>query len=100
MAKVFISYSHRDQRWLERLRVHLRPIEKTSTIEVWSDRQIKAGANWIEAIESALARADIALLLVSADFLASEFITSRELPPLLQAARRRACRILPVVVSP
>jgi hypothetical protein len=55
MAKVVISYSHKDQRWLDRLLVHLRPIEQAGTIEVWSDRQIKAGTNWTNAIESALA---------------------------------------------
>ena len=100
MVKVFISYSNKDQRWLDRLLVHLRPIEKSGNIEVWADTRIKPGENWAEEIEAALSQCDIALLLISADFLASDFITSKELPPLLQAASRHACNVLSIIIGP
>ena len=100
MRKLFISYSHKDERWLSRLLVHLRPVERMGRLDLWADTRIKPGENWNAAIASALAEADIALLLVSADFLASEFITSKELPPLLRAAKLRECRVLAVIVAP
>ena len=99
MKKVFISYSHNDERWLDRLLVHLRPLEKNGEIDLWADKRIKPGDNWMQEIESALSEARVALLLVSADFLASEFIVSKELPPLLLAASRGNCRVLSVIVG-
>lgn len=99
MKNVVISYSHKDARWLERLLIHLKPLEREGQIELWADTRIKPGAKWVEEIDSALAKAKIALLLVSADFLASDFIASKELPVLLQTANRGACRVLTVMVG-
>jgi hypothetical protein len=96
---IFISYSHKDRRWLDRLKVHLRPIERDGKIDVWDDTRIATGANWREEIRSSIAAAQVAVLLISADFLASEFIASNELPPLLHAAKRRSCAILPIILS-
>ena len=100
MTSVVISYSHKDSRWLSRLVVHLQPIKKAGLIDLWADTRIKPGENWVKQIEAALARASIAILLVSADFLASEFVTSKELPALLGKARRKDCKILPLIVAP
>jgi hypothetical protein len=97
---VFISYSHRDQEWLERLQVHLKPLVREGAIALWDDTHINAGARWRKEIEAALSRAKVAILLVSADFLASDFIADSELPPLLAAAKQEATVILPVIVSP
>lgn len=96
---VFISYSHRDAQWLERLQVHLKPLEKQNLIDLWDDKRIKAGAQWKKEISKALAKAKVAILLISADFLASDFIVDNELPPLLQSAKENNTRIIPIIIS-
>ena len=96
---VFISYSHADAEWLKRLKVHLKPLEREGAIDLWSDEKIHAGLNWKEEISKALKEATVAVLLISADFLASDFIINDELPPLLAAAKKEATVILPVIVG-
>src|SRR5438067_632555 len=76
---VFISYSHEDKEWLDRVQVHLKPLERDHAISVWSDKQIQAGSRWRQEIERALQKTRIAVLLISADFLASDFIANDEL---------------------
>jgi hypothetical protein len=99
-TKVFISYSHRDVRWLERLRVHLKPLVRDDEIDVWDDTKIRPGSEWRDEIREAINSARVAILLVSADFLASDFIATHELPPLLSAAEQRGTAILPLILSP
>jgi len=98
--KVFVSYSHRDAPWLERLRVHLKSLERRGLIDAWDDTKIEPGMRWRKEIEAALSGARIAVLLVSGDFLASEFIMEQELPSLLTAAAADGAKILPVIVRP
>ncbi len=97
---VFISYSHNDTESLERLRVHLKPLKRDNDIEFWDDAQIEAGARWEQEIKNALGQATIAVLMISADYLASDFVVNNELPPLLKAAEERGTTILPVVLKP
>lgn len=97
---VFVSYSHTDFEYLERLKIHVKPLEKKGIIEFWSDTKIKSGSKWQESIQAALEKAAVALLLISADFLASDFIIDNELPPLLKKAEEKGLVILPVVIKP
>jgi hypothetical protein len=99
-TKIFVSYSHSDKEWLQRLKVHLRPLERDGLIECWDDTQITSGQKWGSEIEQTLQSAKVAVLLISADFLASEFIMKNELPPLLVRAKSRGVTILPLIISP
>lgn len=98
--QVFFSYSHADAEYLERVLVHLRPVERSGAIDLWSDTKIKAGDRWKEEIRKAVGRARVAVLLISADFLASDFIATDELPPLLAAAENDGARVIPVILKP
>lgn len=97
---VFVSYSHKDNLYLERLKVHLKPLERKSLIQLWSDNLILSGEKWKEKIQNALDNAAIAVLLISADFLASDFIVNDELQPLLKAAEQKGTIIIPVILKP
>src|SRR5579864_7527420 len=99
-TKAFISYSHRDVRHLARLHVHLAFYERQGLLDVWDDMKLLPGALWQDEIKKALLCAKVAILLISADFLASKFIDEIELPALLAAARSDGAIILPVILSP
>src|SRR5215831_4822555 len=92
-VELFVSYSHRDRVSLDVVKTHLVPLERDG-LTVWDDQKISPGARWRETIQAALERAHLALLLVTPDFLASQFIDQHELPVLLNAAQAGRLRIL------
>jgi hypothetical protein len=91
---VFISYSHKDKKWRDELETHLKPYLRNGTISSWSDQQIAPGSQWFAEIQSALTNSKIAVLLVSPDFFASDFIHKQELGPLLKKAEQGGVKIL------
>lgn len=100
MSKVFISYSHQDEAWKNRLVKHFKVLEMEGLLNVWQDRAIKPGDDWLPEIERALETADVAILLVSVDFLTSHFIRHKEIPKLLQRREEEGIRVIPLIVSP
>ena len=87
MTDIFISYSHKDEAWKDVLLDHLLVLQNHGEFAVWDDRQIKLGDDWYPAITDAIEAAKVAVLLISADFLKSDFVRSEEIPKLL---KRRA----------
>jgi hypothetical protein len=97
---IFISYSHEDKDHLKRLNVHLKPLQSKGLVEVWDDTKILAGQKWQEEIKIALSKAAVAVLIISADFLASDFVVENELPPILKKAELEGTRIMPIILKP
>jgi tetratricopeptide (TPR) repeat protein len=102
MAKptVFISYSHKDEHWKDRLRPHLGVLEQQDRITIWDDRRIDAGAKWYNEIQQAMERAAVAVCLISSDYLASDFCVKEEIPYLLERCEQAGMVLIPLLVRP
>jgi len=84
---------------VERLLTHLKPLQRDGIIDLWVDQNIQPGARWQEEIETALNTAKVAVLVITADFLASDFITNNELPILLEASEKDGAIIIPLILK-
>lgn len=100
MQKVFISYSHKDEDWKNRLQTQLAVLENQGLLSVWEDRKIAGGDDWYPEIERAIESAHVAILLISADFLSSKFILGNEIPPLLERRKIAGLRVIPLILKP
>jgi len=96
--KVFICYSPADMGDVAKIKLHFKPLEKQ--IDFWDASQILPGQKWEEVIQQAIAQTKVAILLISAEFLASDFIIDHTLPALLSAAEKEGAVILSVLLSP
>jgi hypothetical protein len=99
-VEVFISYSHKDDRLREKLEAHLSLLRRQGFIAAWQDRRITAGREWAGAIDEHLERAAVILLLVSADFLASDYCYDREMTRALERHDAGEARVIPVILRP
>jgi len=97
---VFVSYAHQDEDHHRRLAEFLRRLEEERKIDAWDDRAIQPGTDWGEEIAQRLREADIILLLVSENFLASKYVRDREIPEALKLAETRSATLVPVILEP
>jgi small GTP-binding protein len=98
--KVFISYSHKDEEFKDELVTMLEGLRRQGIIDPWQDRRIEEGDEWYQEIQDAMNECDLAILLVSQNFIASRFIQDEELPRLLQRRREAGMRVVPIIVRP
>lgn len=98
--KVFLSYSHANHELMKRMVVHLSALKRLDRIETWTDCEILPGANWDDTIKSKIGNADIILLLISADFVASKYIWENEVGRALKRANRKECLVIPILLEP
>ncbi|MEZ4601355.1 MAG: toll/interleukin-1 receptor domain-containing protein [Syntrophotaleaceae bacterium] len=100
MAKIFFSYSHRDEALRDELEKHLSTIRRQGFIEAWHDRRIVAGAELAHKISQNLEIADVILLLVSSDFLASDYCYDVEMKRAMERHAAGEARVIPVILRP
>ena len=97
---IFISYSQRDTRWKDRIASFFNVFQHEGLLNVWHDGLIQAGGDWLPEVESAMAQARVAILLVSVWFLNSEFVRRKEVPTLMERRQKEGLRVIPLIVSP
>jgi hypothetical protein len=97
--RIFIAYSHQDQIWLDRLLQVLSPLIREGEIDAWSDQRINPGQEWLGEIDQALGVAHVGVMLVSAPFLASDFIVRHEVPALLERHRQGKAAVTWIALS-
>ena len=84
----------------DRVLTHLRVLEMEGMLDVWDDRRIEAGDDWFTEIEQAINAANIAIFLVSANFLTSKFIHDEEVSRLLTRREKEGVRVIPIIIKP
>lgn len=100
LIKIFIAYSRQDHDLLTELRQHTKILERAHKIKIWHDGEIEAGHEWESEIKKALYSADIVLLLISKDFLASDYCYEKEMVEVLDLHRTRKIIVLPIILKP
>lgn len=100
LPSVFVSYSHRDERWKDLLKPHLKMLEKANRLTIWDDRKIDAGDTWYDEIKNAMEDAEVAVCLISADYLASDFCVKEEIPYLLERRKNNGLVLIPILIRP
>src|SRR5437762_7465019 len=97
---VFLSYAHEDEPLLRQLETHLSLLKRQGLISTWYNRQIVPGTNWAKVIDEQLEQASIILLLVSPDFLTSDYCYQVEMKRALERHEAGQARVLPVALRP
>jgi len=98
--KLFFSYSHEDEAFKNKLNKHLKMLQRLNVISAWQDRDISAGSEWEAEILGNLEQADIILLLVSDNFLASDYCWDKEMERALQRHEEGTARVIPIILKP
>lgn len=98
-VSIFISYAHADEELKKELDKHLMSLKRSGKIETWNDRELIAGQEWDEIIKSELNKSDIILLLISIDFIASQYIWDKELATAMKRHEEGTAHVVPVILK-
>lgn len=98
--QVFCSYSHEDKDYQDSLAKHLAALRRVGVIELWYDKEIRAGDKWSDEISESLEKADIILLLVSANFISSDYCFTIELKRAIELHESRQATAIPIIIKP
>ena len=99
-VEVFFSYSHRDERLRDKLAVHLSLLQQQGVVKAWYDRQLQPGSEWAEVIDQNMNAAQVLLLLISADFLASSYCYGIELKRAMERHEAGEACVIPIILKP
>jgi hypothetical protein len=99
-VKIFCCYAHEDEPLLNKLKTHLRPLQRAGLIDVWHDRDISAGTDWEQQIKEQLNTAQIILLLVSPDFMDSDYSYDIEMQRAIERHERGEVHVIPIILRP
>ncbi len=99
-VKIVFCYAHKDEVFLRKLKTHLAPLQRQGLIDVWYDRNISAGTEWEQEIGVHLNNADILLLLVSPDFMASDYCYGKEMQQAIERHKRGEVCAIPIILRP
>src|SRR5205823_14212661 len=97
-VKIFFCYAHEDEQLLHKLKNYLIPLKRTGLIDIWHDRDISAGTDWEQQIKSHLNQAQIILLLVSPDFMVSDYCYGIEMQRALERHDLGEARVIPIIL--
>src|SRR6202022_2040718 len=99
-VKVFFCYARKDEILLNELKTHLRPLQRQGLIDVWYDRDISAGTEWEREISQHLNASQVILLLVSPDFIDSDYCYGIEMKRALERHEREEACVIPIILRP
>jgi hypothetical protein len=99
-VEVFCSYSHKDDQYRQELAAHLSSLARQQLISTWYDREIAPGTNWEDQIDERLNSAALILLLISPDFLASDYCYEKELRIAIKRHDAGDARVIPIILRP
>jgi tetratricopeptide (TPR) repeat protein len=100
LPTVFISYSHKDEKWKNRLHSHLGVLEKVGQITIWDDQKIDTEGKYFDIIKNIIYQAAVAVCLISSDYLSSDFRIKEEIPALFSRREKEGMTIIPVLLRP
>jgi len=98
--QIFFCYAHEDEPLLNELKKHLQPLQRQKLISTWHDRDISAGTEWEQKINQHLDTAEIILLLVSPDFMASDYCYDIEMKRAIERHERGEAKVIPIILRP
>src|SRR5712692_995809 len=99
-VKIFCCYAHEDEPLLKKLKTHLFPLQRAGLVDVWYDRDISAGSDWEQQIKERLNTAHIILLLVSPDFMSSDYCYSIEMQRAIERHEQGEAHVIPIILRP